>query len=111
MCIRDRYKENPAIIHALEAPHGDVEAKPPLAFIVLAVSHILQAYNMRSDHSLFTIGVFTNRKLNVAALLSLALICLLYTSRMEEASAVLAVAQSLSGTGVPLPGRMMNHEE
>lgn len=47
-----------------------------MAFLVLALSQIVQAYNMRSVHSLFRIGVFRNRKLNLAALLSLALMLL-----------------------------------
>lgn len=38
--IAKKYKENPAIIHAIEAHHGDVEAKTPLAFIVLAAAAI-----------------------------------------------------------------------
>lgn len=45
-----------------------------LAFMVLALSQIVQAFNMRSDHSLFKIGVFTNKKLNLAALASLVLV-------------------------------------
>lgn len=47
-----------------------------MAFLVLALSQIVQAYNMRSVHSLFRIGVLRNRKLNLAALLSLALMLL-----------------------------------
>lgn len=47
-----------------------------LAFMVLALSQIVQAYNMRSEHSLFKIGPFSNRKLNLAALASLALVAL-----------------------------------
>ena len=45
-----------------------------MAFIVLALSQIVQSYNMRSEHSLFTIGMFTNKRLNVAALTSLILV-------------------------------------
>ena len=45
-----------------------------LAFMVLSLSQIVQAYNMRSEHSLFKIGVFTNAHLNRAALLSLLLV-------------------------------------
>lgn len=44
-----------------------------MAFLVLGFSQIVQSYNMRSEHSLFKIGFFTNRTLNWAALLSLAL--------------------------------------
>ena len=48
-----------------------------LTFMVLALSQIVQAYNMRSEHSLFKIGIFTNKKLNGAAFLSVALVALL----------------------------------
>ena len=41
--IAKKYKENPAIIHAIEAHHGDVEAKTPLAFIVMAADAISAA--------------------------------------------------------------------
>ena len=41
--IAKKYKENPAIIHAIEALHGDVEAKTPLAFIVMAADAISAA--------------------------------------------------------------------
>ncbi len=41
--VARKYKENPAIIHAIEAHHGDVEAKTPLAFIVMAADAISAA--------------------------------------------------------------------
>ncbi|MGI5900247.1 MAG: cation-translocating P-type ATPase [Christensenellales bacterium] len=41
-----------------------------MAFIVLAVSQIVQAFNMRSERSLFSIGPFSNKNLNLAALAS-----------------------------------------
>ena len=41
--IAKKYKENPALIHAIEAHHGDVEAKTPLAFIVMAADAISAA--------------------------------------------------------------------
>ncbi len=41
--IAKKYKENPATIHAIEAHHGDVEAKTPLAFIVMAADAISAA--------------------------------------------------------------------
>ncbi len=55
---------------------GSLAAGQTMAFLVLALTQIVQAFNMRSDYSLFRIGPFTNRKLNGAALLSLALVCL-----------------------------------
>ncbi len=45
-----------------------------MAFMVLAFSQVLQSFNMRSDLSLFKIGPFTNRNLNLAALASLIMV-------------------------------------
>ena len=54
---------------------GTLEGGQTMAFIVLALSQLVQAYNMRSEHSLFKIGPFSNHKLNWACLLSLLLVC------------------------------------
>ncbi len=56
---------------------GSVEAGQTMAFIVLALSQIVQSFNMRSSHSLFKIGPFGNKKLNGAAAISLALVLLI----------------------------------
>ena len=45
-----------------------------MAFLILSLTQVIHSFNMRSDHSLFTIGVFTNPNLNKAALLSFGLI-------------------------------------
>ena len=42
-----------------------------MAFIVLALTQIFHSFNMRSSHSLFKIGFFTNRNLNRAVMISL----------------------------------------
>ncbi len=47
-----------------------------LAFAVLATCQIVQAFNMRSDRSLFAIGPFGNKTLNLAALGSLLVVIL-----------------------------------
>lgn len=47
-----------------------------MAFMVLSLSQIVQAFNMRSEHSLFHIGLFTNHKLNWACLISVLLVAL-----------------------------------
>ncbi len=44
-----------------------------MAFMVLALSQVFHSFNMRSRHSLLRIGPFTNRFLNRAALVSIAL--------------------------------------
>ena len=59
---------------AAEKVTGKVEGGQTLAFMVLSLSQLVQAYNMRSDHSLFRIGLFTNSKLNLACLTSLLLV-------------------------------------
>ncbi len=53
---------------------GILEGGQTLAFMVLSLSQVIQAYNMRSDHSLFEIGIFTNRALNKATLVSLIMV-------------------------------------
>ena len=53
---------------------GTVEAGQTMAFMVLALTQIVQSFNMRSNHSLFKIGPFSNKKLNGAALISTALV-------------------------------------
>ena len=55
-----------------------------MAFIVLALSQVVQAYNMRTEHSLFKIGVFTNKTLNRAALISVALVMLVVFTPVRE---------------------------
>ena len=54
---------------------GSIEGGRTLAFITLALSQILHAYNMRSEHSIFKIGIFSNKKLNIVTLISIVLIC------------------------------------
>jgi Ca2+-transporting ATPase len=46
------------------------------AFITLALSQVVQAFNMRSDKSLFKIGPFKNKILNLSALASTLLVAL-----------------------------------
>ena len=57
-----------------EARVGILQGAQTMAFIVLAVSQIVQAFNMRSEHSLFKIGPFSNSKLNLFSLISLGLV-------------------------------------
>ncbi len=59
-----------------ESYTGSLAGGQTLAFMVLALTQIVQAFNMRSEHSLFYIGPFSNHKLNWAALCSLVLVAL-----------------------------------
>ena len=54
--------------------HLGAEACSAATFFVLALSQTLHAYNMRSGHSLFKVGPFTNKFLNIVSLIALALI-------------------------------------
>ena len=56
---------------------GEIEAGRTLAFLVLALAQIFHAFNMRSNHSLFSIGFFTNKHLNGAAVISIALMAVI----------------------------------
>jgi len=53
---------------------GTLKGGQTMAFIVLALSQVVQSFNMRSEHSIFKIGVFSNKKLNAAALISIILV-------------------------------------
>ncbi len=53
---------------------GTLAGGQTMAFMVLALSQIIQAFNMRSDRSIFKIGVFSNKKLNQACLVSILLV-------------------------------------
>lgn len=78
-----------------ESMTGQVEGGQTLTFMALSLSQVVQAFNMRSDRSLFKIGVFTNHKLNWATLASVALVLL-----------VLFTPLSVLFSLIYLPGRL-----
>lgn len=53
---------------------GSLEGGQTMAFMILSLTQIVQAFNMRSEHSLFKIGIFSNKTLNFAALISTLLV-------------------------------------
>ncbi|MCM1466604.1 MAG: cation-translocating P-type ATPase [Alistipes sp.] len=60
-----------------EKQTGTLEGARTMAFMVLSLSQIVQSYNMRSGKSLFAIGPFTNKSLNISAGISVLLIALI----------------------------------
>ncbi len=68
-----------------EKETGHIQGGQTMAFFVLALTQIVQAYNMRSERSLFHIGVFTNSKLNLAALSSIVLVSLVLFTPLRVA--------------------------
>ncbi len=68
-----------------ESTMGTLAGGQTMAFMVLALCQVVQAFNMRSEHSLFKIGPFTNRNLNLAALASTALVALVVFTPLRVA--------------------------
>lgn len=73
-----------------------------MAFMVLALSQTIQAFNMRSEHSLFRIGVFTNHKLNWATLVSIILVALVLFTPLREPFGLITLSGKLYLQGVGL---------
>lgn len=81
---------------------GLLEGGQTLAFMVLALSQIVQAFNMRSEHSLFKIGFFTNRQLNWSALLSVLLVALVLFTPLAGAFGLILLPWNLYLVGLGL---------
>ena len=56
---------------------GTVNGGRTMAFIILSMSQIIHSFNMRSRHSIFKIGVFNNKYLNLAVLTSSLMVILI----------------------------------
>ena len=56
--------------HVYDTLNGSFVSEPTIGrtmcFAVLSLSQLFHAFNMRSEHSLFTIGLFTNKKLSLS---------------------------------------------
>ena len=85
-----------------EKSTGTIAGGQTLTFMVLSLSQIVQAYNMRSDHSVFKIGVFSNRKLNFAALTSVLLVALVLFTPLCTAFELIALPAHLYLIGLGL---------
>ena len=85
-----------------EAVTGQLAGGQTLEFMVLALSQIVQAYNMRSERSLFKIGPFTNKKLNLAALVSLGLMLLVMATPVSTLFELITLPWWLYLVGVGL---------
>ncbi|MCI6675324.1 MAG: cation-translocating P-type ATPase [Clostridiales bacterium] len=73
-----------------------------MAFMVLALSQVVQAFNMRSEHSLLKTGVFNNHKLNWAALISIILVCLVLFTPLSTAFGLIYLPINLYLKGLGL---------
>ena len=85
-----------------ESVTGTLEGGQTLAFMVLALSQVVQAFNMRSEHSLFKIGFFRNRTLNLAALASTLLVAIVLFTPVRVAFGLVALPPELYLLGTAL---------
>lgn len=68
-----------------ETMTGQLSGGQTMAFMVLALSQVIQSFNMRSEHSIFKIGIFSNHKLNWAVLTSTLLVALVLFTPLSTA--------------------------
>lgn len=78
-----------------ESTTGLTAGGQTMAFMVLSFSQIVQAYNMRSEHSLIQTGVFTNHKLNKAALISILLVSVVLFTPLRTVFGLMTLSGSL----------------
>lgn len=81
---------------------GQLAGGQTLAFMVLALSQIIHAFNMRSEHSLLKTGVFNNHKLNWATLISILLVCLVLFTPLSIAFGMITLPTHLYLKGLGL---------
>ena len=73
-----------------------------MAFMVLALSQVLHAFNMRSNRSLFKIGPFKNKKLNLAVLASVLLVLIVLFTPVGVAFGIIKLPLDLYFMGFGL---------
>lgn len=78
-----------------ESLGGTLAAGQTMAFITLSISQLVQAFNMRSERSLFKIDVFSNKQLNLATLASLVLVLVVLFTPVRVAFELSALSWKL----------------
>lgn len=81
---------------------GEIAGGQTLAFMVLALSQVIHSYNMRSDKSLFKIGPFKNKTLNLSVLASLLVMAIVLFTPVGIAFEVIILPIELYLLGVGL---------
>lgn len=85
-----------------EKQTGTLEGGQTLAFMILALSQIVQAFNMRSERSLLAIGPFTNKTLNLAALTSILITAITMLTPIRVAFGLVILPTKLYFVGIRL---------
>ncbi len=78
-----------------ESEAGMLAGGQTMAFTVLSLTQVVQAFNMRSEHSIFKIGVFSNKKLSGAALISALLVVLVLFTPIRVAFGLIELPAKL----------------
>ncbi len=81
---------------------GSIDGGRTLTFMVLSISQIIQAFNMRSTKSLFKIGFFTNPTLNKAVFVSLGLTLIVLFTPIRSIFSLIALPAHLYVYGIAL---------
>ncbi|MGI6028460.1 MAG: calcium-translocating P-type ATPase, PMCA-type [Candidatus Heteroscillospira sp.] len=79
-----------------------LEGGRTMTFMVLALSQLVQSYNMRSEHSLFKIGAFGNRHLNLAVLASAVLVALVLFTPLHSVFGLMILPANMYFAGLAL---------
>ena len=85
-----------------ETRTGLLEGGQTLAFMVLALSQVVQAFNMRSERRLWNTGFLNNHKLNWAALISTSLVCLVLFTPLRTIFGLIKLSKDLYWIGLAL---------
>ncbi len=78
-----------------ETVTGQLEGGQTMAFMILALSQVIHSYNMRSDKSIFKIGPFKNKTLNLSVLATLAIMAIVLFTPVSVAFSVIALPVEL----------------
>ncbi len=81
---------------------GSVSGGQTLAFMVLSLSQVVQSVNMRSEHSIFTIGLFSNPKLLLFEGISIAMVALVLFTPLSTLFGLIALPGVLYLIGLGL---------
>ena len=81
---------------------GELAGGQTMAFMVLALSQVVQAFDMRSNRSLFKIGPFSNHSLIGASLVSTVLVLLVLLTPLSTLFGLITLSGELYGLGAAL---------
>lgn len=83
--------------------YGTLDGGRTLAFMVLAFTQVVHSYNMRSERSLFQIGAFSNKYLNIATSISCLLMAIvLFVPPIAYAFGLVILSSKLYLIGIGL---------